>query len=287
MRKLFTLLKSVAFWVVLSGLASGAVMAHDNKNSRYDGFMIEDAASVPDAVQAIRTTLEEQGFTIDAVIDHAANAASVGLILRPTVLIIFSDPKTETRLIRRSQTVAIDLPQKFLVWEDDMGRIRLAFNSPGYLIERHDIEVRDRLLRHLDTVLGQFGPLENALVTIDSSQSVEDSVASLQAALQGAGFRLPLFVDFAARAGGKKLRPTQLVVAGNPNVGTQLMQNQQSIGLDLPQKFLVWEDSAGQVHITCNDPQIIAKRHNIQGLETLLGNIANALANFAAAGANP
>jgi uncharacterized protein (DUF302 family) len=287
MRKLFSLLTPVAFWIILSWLTPVAVMAHDDEDTRDGVFMIEDAASVPEAVQAIRTTLEDQGFTLAAVIDHAANAASVGLELRPTVLIIFSDPKTETRLIRRSQTVAIDLPQKFLVWEDEMGRIRLAFNSPGYLSERHDIEARDRLLRHLDKVLGQFGPLDNGLVTIDSSQSVEDTVASLQAALQSAGFRLPLFIDFTAQARGKKLRPTQLVVAGNPNVGTQLMQNQQSIGLDLPQKFLVWEDSGGQVRITYNDPLFIAKRHNIQGLEALLGNITNALANFAAAGANP
>ncbi len=287
MSKSFTLLTLVGFWVVLFVLTPVISMADGQKDRHADEDMIEAAVSVPDAVERITDRLEKQGFTIAAVIDHEAAAASVNKKLRPTVLIIFSDPRTETRLIRRQQTAAIDLPLKILVYEDELGEIHIDYNSPGYLAERHDIQVFDPLLWRLDKTLSQFGPLKNGLVTIDSSQSVEDTVYSLQAALQDAGFRLPLFVDFHDQAGGKKLRPTQLVVAGNPNVGTQLMQNQQSIGLDLPQKFLVWEDRKGQVHISYNDPQFLAKRHNIQGLETLLGNIANALARFAAAGSAP
>jgi len=59
------------------------------------------------------------------------------------------------------------------------------------------------------------------------------------------------------------------------------MQNQQSIGIDLPQKFLVWEDRDGQVHVTYNDPLFIGKRHGLQGLNVMLGKIGNRLGALA------
>lgn len=268
-------------WTVYIGIAP-CVAAHD----REDIAVIEGAGSVAEAVEAIVARLESQHLSIDAIIDHQAGASSVGQQLRPTTLIIFSDPRTEKRLIHRSQRTAIDLPQKFLVWEDAAGEIRLGYNSSGYLADRHRIRNLDPVLRGIDRKLRQFGPLDDGLVTVESTQSVDDTVASLQVALLDAGFRLPLFVDFSAQAGGKGVGPTQLVIAGNPNVGTRLMQNQQSAGLDLPQKFLVWEDRKGRVHIGYNDPRFLARRHNLQGLDILLENIADALARFAAAGAN-
>ena len=70
-----------------------------------------------------------------------------------------------------------------------------------------------------------------------------------------------------------------------PSVGTPLMQEQQSIGIDLPQKFLVWEDDSGNVNITYNDPFALAKRHSIEGQDARLENISNALHNFARMGA--
>lgn len=63
------------------------------------------------------------------------------------------------------------------------------------------------------------------------------------------------------------------------------MQATQEAGIDLPQKFLVWEDSDGRVKISYNDPFFVAKRHNIQGQDERLAAIANALANIAQLGA--
>ena len=63
------------------------------------------------------------------------------------------------------------------------------------------------------------------------------------------------------------------------------MQEDQSIGIDLPQKFLVWEDRDGNVNITYNDPFFIAERHNIYGQDARLDVIAGALHNFALIGA--
>ena len=228
-------------------------------------------------------------FKIDTygMIDHAVNAQNVGLNLRPTQLILFSDPKIDAMVIGRSQTSGIDIPQKILVWEDEAGEVRIFYNSPGYLIERHTIKLQDSLVTQLADVLNQFGPLDNGLITVDSSQTVDDTVTSLKNALENQGFLIPFVIDHSENANlmNVELRPTRLIIFGNPNIGTQLMEKEQSIGIDLPQKFLVWEDEAQQVHITYNDPQFLSNRHNVKDLDQLIENIANALKNLAQTGA--
>lgn len=264
-------------------LISGLGLATNNSAA---AFSIEDALSVPEAVDEIVAELEDEGADIVLVLDHQANAANVGLELRPTTVIFARDPKTEVKLIRRGQTVGIDLPQKFLVFEDADGEIQLLVNGAGYLADRHGIKIRDRDLLELDETAQQSGGLDQGLVTIESTLSVPDAVDAIVNALPRPPFGVPLIIDYPAESGGpgNSLRPTTLIVFGNPNVGTPLMQNRQEIGIDLPQKFLVWEDKDGQTHITWNDPFFIANRAGIQGLDTLLGNISNALANFAASG---
>jgi len=73
------------------------------------------------------------------------------------------------------------------------------------------------------------------------------------------------FIDHAAGAAsvGLTLRPTEVVIFGNPQGGTALMQDQQSAGIDLPLKALVWEDSNGKTWFTYNDPNWIAQRHSL------------------------
>ena len=256
----------------------------DSWADKYGGFDINEADSVAEAVAEIKETLMDQNFEITAVIDHAANAERVGLALRPTQVILFRKLFFDVSLIRRSQTAAIDLPLKMLVYEDEAGNIKLKFNDVGYLVDRHEIRFRDFILRRLDARLDQFGMNDKGIIMIPSNQSVADTVTTLRSALEAAGFRIPIQIDFHEKF--KRLPETTLLIFGNPNVGTQLMQNSQEIGLDLPQKFLVFEDS-GQVKIAYNDPFFIAQRAGIQGLDTLLENIANALNDFANQGASP
>jgi uncharacterized protein (DUF302 family) len=74
-------------------------------------------------------------------------------------------------------------------------------------------------------------------------------------------------IDHAAGAAriGKTLRPTELLIFGNPQGGTPFMECAQSVGIDLPLKALVWEDAAGKVWISYNDPAFIAQRHDVPG----------------------
>ena len=91
-------------------------------------------------------------------------------------------------------------------------------------------------------------------------------------------------IDHAAGAAkiGKTLRPTEVIIFGNPQGGTPLMECAQSAGIDLPLKALVWEDAQGQVWLGYNDPAFLAKRHEaaqcpaVPGLSKALAGLAEA-----------
>ena len=95
--------------------------------------------SVAETATRITAALQANGITIFAVIDQRQEAEKVGLILRPTQLIIFGDPKTGTPLMNASPSLAIDLPLKALIWEDDGGKVQVSYNSPAYLQRRHGL----------------------------------------------------------------------------------------------------------------------------------------------------
>lgn len=81
----------------------------------------------------------------------------------------------------------------------------------------------------------------------------------------------------------QKLRPTNVVIFGNPKIGTPLMTCAQSIAIDLPQKALISEDENGDVWLSYNDPAYLVKRHNVAGCEKIIAKVSGALAKFAAA----
>jgi len=121
------------------------------------------------------------------------------------------------------------------------------------------------------------------LVNVKSVHDVKITADRLENVLNSKGMTVFSRIDHAAGAAkvGKTLRPTELVIFGNPKVGTPLMQCSQSIAIDLPQKALIWEDETGQVWLSYNDPQYLAKRHSTQGCDQVLKKVANALGKFA------
>jgi uncharacterized protein (DUF302 family) len=80
-----------------------------------------------------------KGMTVFVRIDHAAGAAEVGLILRPTELVIFGNARGGTPLMQSVQTVGIDLPLKVLVWQDAQGKVWLSYNEPAWIAQRHQV----------------------------------------------------------------------------------------------------------------------------------------------------
>lgn len=122
------------------------------------------------------------------------------------------------------------------------------------------------------------------MISIKSAHTVAVTADRLEKILASKGMTVFKRIDHAAGAQkvGKTLRPTELVIFGNPKVGTPLMLCSQSVAIDLPQKALIWQDEAGQVWFSYNDPAYLALRHNIQGCDEVLKKVAGALGKFAA-----
>lgn len=125
-------------------------------------------------------------------------------------------------------------------------------------------------------------------MTVEGGESVEESVACIERAIERAGLIHVATIDHAANAAsvGESLRPTTLLIFGNPGVETPLMQERQSVGIDLPQKLLVWESASGEVNVTYNDPEGIADRHGLEKQDDRIEKIDEALATLAASARN-
>jgi uncharacterized protein (DUF302 family) len=125
----------------------------------------------------------------------------------------------------------------------------------------------------------------DSMITLKSQHSVQETADRLEKVLKEKGMNVFARIDHAAGAKkvDKELRPTQLLIFGNPKVGTPLMLCAQSVAIDLPQKALIWQDEAGNVWLGYNNPEYLKARHGIEGCDPVLDKIKGALANFAKA----
>jgi uncharacterized protein (DUF302 family) len=114
---------------------------------------VRAAASVAESVARLEHAITRAGMKIFARIDQAQEARAVGLEMRPAVLLLFGNPISGTPLMVARPTVAIDLPLKALVWEDDAGATWLTYNTPALLEERHGLD------RSLASTLAPAGEL--------------------------------------------------------------------------------------------------------------------------------
>jgi len=135
----------------------------------------------------------------------------------------------------------------------------------------------------LFTVFSASAIAVEGMVSVKSAHSVAVTADRLEKVLKSKGMTVFTRIDHAAGAQkvGKTLRPTELVIFGNPKVGTPLMLCSQSIAIDLPQKALIWEDADGDVWLSYNDPQYLASRHKTEGCDAVLKKVAGALGKFA------
>ena len=129
----------------------------------------------------------------------------------------------------------------------------------------------------------------DGLISVKSAHDVKATADRLENVLKQKGMNVFIRIDHAAgaRKVGKNLRPTELFVFGNPKVGTPLMQCNQSVAIDLPQKALIWQDDKEQVWLTYNDPDYLAQRHGLDQCTEVIKKVAKALANFARAATMP
>ena len=124
----------------------------------------------------------------------------------------------------------------------------------------------------------------DGLITCDGKFGPKETMDRLAAAVTTRGISIVARIDHAAAAAaiGMGLRPTEVLIFGNPQAGTPLMQAVQTIGIHLPLKALVWQDEGGTTRLAYNDSQWLAQRHGVgAGLDRTLHAIADALAAVA------
>lgn len=128
---------------------------------------------------------------------------------------------------------------------------------------------------------------QSGMVKKTSQHSVADTVDRLEKIVTKKGFKVVARVNHAAAAKtvGTELRPTELLIFGNPKVGSALMSSQQSVGIDLPVKVLVWQAADGKVWVGYNDPAYLAERHAIGDRKKVIDKMSGALKNFTNAAA--
>jgi uncharacterized protein (DUF302 family) len=131
---------------------------------------------------------------------------------------------------------------------------------------------------------GSFAAAADGLVEVKSPHSAKDTMNRLEDGVKQRGLTVFARIDHAAGATrvGKTLRPTEVLIFGNPMGGTPLMECAQTAGIDLPLKALVWEDASAQVWLGYNDPAYLAQRHGaaqcpaVEGLRKALAGLAEA-----------
>lgn len=126
---------------VLAAAATGMVDVKSSYSVKVTADRLEDA-------------LRMRGMTLFNRIDHAADTS-----LRPTILMIFGNPAVGTPLIACQQTIAIDMPQKALIWQDQAGKVWFSYNDPEYLVERHQAKECGEIVEKISAALATFARL--------------------------------------------------------------------------------------------------------------------------------
>ena len=273
--------------------ARGAPLLRPTRRPLDEPFLVarQSAFGVAEPVERVNLYIEQnlEGVSVAITLDHEQIAADLGLELRPTTVTIFGNPVLGTALMQSNQEIGLDLPLKMLCWEDAGAQVTLAYNDPAYLARRYAITDREPQFDAMAGVLAEIAThatsggapfalsspvLPPGLLRKASAHSVATTIDRC-AELIDASARVVevLRVDHAAAAAGVglELRPTTLLTFGEPELGTLLMQENQTAGIDLPLMLLASEDEAGAVTLTYNDLAVqLAGRHELDSAESLV-----------------
>jgi len=258
---------------------------------------VSQEIGVEDLTLQLKEAIEAKGFKIIADIDHAKGAQKVDLELRPTRTLIFGNPMGGTKLMQSNQQIGIDLPLKLLVWEDESGKTNVSYFDGSALTARYEITEPQAVIEKVNGALAGLSKkseqtealksvaINNKMIAKKSSLSAEETFDKLKDIILSKGLTVMAEVphDKAAASVDLELRPTRLIIFGNPKVGTLLMQSNQEIGLDLPLKMLVHENENGEVYISYFDASFLAERYGISDKSEVIAKVNGALDGISSA----
>ena len=131
-------------------------------------------------------------------------------------------------------------------------------------------------------ILTTTAAMSQNLTTTESKFAVKETADRLAAELEKRGIRVAARIDHAAgaKAVGLEMPPTEVLIFGNPRLGTPLMLAQPSVAIELPMKVLIWQDGSGKVLIGYTPPSALKERYQINGQDDALTAMAGALAGL-------
>lgn len=265
---------------------------------------VASSLSAQKSTVALRTALKDQGLGVPLDLDHQAGAANADMTMPPSNVFVFGNPALGTPLMQENILAALDLPLKMLVSQDSSGSVQITYEAPDHLRERFGLIGVDAQLERAAGALAKLasaasGRLVEAteghaeeirvyegLQLVDSSLSASDALAALVEAIEGNPM-LRIFAQInhqsAAESVGLTLGFATVVIFGSATVGTPLMLNEDSFGLDLPLKILVTEHEGATV-LAYSQPTFLAQRHGgLTSEQARLNGIATALSKLTAA----
>lgn len=269
-------------------------------------LQVESERSAVDAAAALRQALDDAGLAVPLDLDHQANALAAGLELPASRVVAFGNPALGTPLMQENVLAALDLPLRMLVSARGDGSATITYDGPSYLRQRHALGGVDSQLEQAEGALARFAGAAAArmiepaagdasgidaaegVVIVESTRGAEATLAALLGAIEGnPALSVVTQVDHQAAAvsAGLGLGFATVVMFGSAAVGTPLMQDSPSIGLDLPLKILVAERD-GSVVLAYGAPAFLAERHgDLEGQAQRLQMMATALDALSAAAA--
>ena len=133
-------MKTIATWLAAALILAAPIAASAASHADANGIVtIESAHDAPTTIDRLEAAVEGAGATVFARIDHAAGAEKAGMPLRPTILLIFGNPKLGTPALQAAQTMGMDLPLRVVAWEDETGSVFLSYTDPAQMFARHGI----------------------------------------------------------------------------------------------------------------------------------------------------
>ena len=289
MKSLLKFTSIIFFFGILTGSAQG---------KQKDNLMISESKyGFENTVSRLESLLKQNdAISIFAKIEHHKNAEKADLELSEKMVFIFGNPKQGTLLMQKDQLSGLDLPLKILVYKED-DQTKIIYSSTNYLKKRYEFnKVKnlgqiEKALKNIASKVSGSKVKKSGKFNIDKHQGIVSEISEfdfettykriISAIEDNPNLKIFSEIDHFQNAETVKMgmRPTRLIVFGNSNIGTPIMQENAKIALELPVKILIWRDEAGVVKISYNDPAFLAERFkltkNIPQLEMMKSALEN------------
>ena len=248
------------------------------------GYYIKSNVSADaSAKNLLRVINENENLGLVAYFEHHKMANLKDLVLDKTHTVFFGNPRVGTPLMQKDQLIALDLPQKILTF--DQGKDSYLYRlSTSYLADRYDVSFSElsKMTFALDGLCQEIADNQNrdmkspdvkehqGVVTLKSNKTFDQAVEAIHSQIENEeSIKIMAEVDHQKNAASvdMQLRPTYVIMFGNPKAGIPLIQENRSVAVELPMKFLIYEEANGDVKIVYKDMQFLFNRYNLNSKE--------------------